>query len=164
MSVVDTLTFLQTPPIRPGLADIVDGTKTNSTPTVPPHLPNAAEFNQMAAQIAALSGMIPVAGFSVSFSAGTPGIIAFKTIRGDMVIGDFTVVDNGQGDTTIKWTAGKFPAAALLPTVSFNLDSTPGTWSITAASFSGGGFEGVRVRCQSDTGTMGDLPFTVLVY
>ena len=154
MSVSDTVTYQQTPPIRPGIADIRDGVKSNSTATVPPHMPNAAEHNQTAGLLEAHGQVVPMFVMSVEFSAGAPVAHSLGCARTDKVVGDFTLTDNGAGDTSITVAASTFPAAKTKPMASLNG---------TAAGFIAAdpATNGVRVRTWNSAGVATDLPFTV---
>jgi hypothetical protein len=118
--VTSTLTFQQVPPKRPGEADIINGTKTNVTATVPPHMPAAEEYMQIARLAAAFGRMIPLLRISLQYLAGVPSVHSFASVREDIVLGDFTVTDLGVGRTSIVWPAGKFPTANSRPMVSTN--------------------------------------------
>ena len=160
MAVQSTLSFEQTPPIRPGEADIIDGEKTNKTVAVPPNMPSAQEFMQMARQIVALAGMAPVAILSIEFTAGAPVIANFKSMRQDLLVGDFTLADNGAGDTSITWAAGKFPARIAKPVASLNIEGSAADHHISAYNIT----NGVRIRTNLGAGTGADDPFTVAVF
>jgi len=120
MTVLSTLTFERTPPIRPVESDILNGEKLNHPPsvTVPPGFPDAAEFMQIARQVLACSTMIPLATVDISISLGVPSVSNYRTVRviaDDIAIGDITVTDNGNGDTSIVFPAGKLTASSRQP-------------------------------------------------
>lgn len=154
MSVSNTVTFKQTPPIRPGIADIRDGEKANETGTVPPDMPNASEHNQSALLLEAYGQVAPLFVMSIEFSAGAPLVHSLGCIRTDKVSGDFTLTDNGAGDTSITFAAGTFPSAKAKPVAGLN-GSAAGF--VVADPIS----NGVRVRTFNSAAAAADLPFTV---
>lgn len=120
MTVSSTLTWDEDPPRRPALSDVTNGTKANRPGLVPNPVtqPTAEEDNQKSRQTAALGGIAPMAILYVTFPAGAPTIAAVKAMGTNVVIGDFTPVDNGAGDTTIHWTSSVLPPVWSAPTVS----------------------------------------------
>lgn len=167
MTVSNTPTWEQATPHRPGTSDLLNGTKTNKTASVDPKNPAAEEFNQLAAQVVALAGMIPLLRISVSFSAGAPVIVGLKTVRTDIVAGTNVLTDvtiartpagGGAGDITISWPASKFPASETRPIVSLNgINLTSRAPSAVLVT------NGVRVRTTASDATITDMDFTVEV-
>lgn len=151
------LTFEQTPVKRPGEADVLDGEKENATPTVPPHMPNAEEFMQMARQIVALAAMVPLLRMSVEFTGITPTIHSFACVRSDAVSGSFTLTRTGVGVVEITWGATFFPAPNTKPSANtnWNADGRADAVPIT---------NGVRIRTFDGAGAAADIPFTVAVH
>lgn len=156
MSVSPTVTYKQVPPKRPGEADIINGTKENATSTVPPHMPAAEEYMQMARQIAAMARTARLLRLTVDYTAGVPYLVELVCMRDDLVLGDFTVTDNGVGDVSITWPVDKLPASSTRPLPGIN-QATPGMISAVAIT------NGVHVRTQSNLAVDADIPFTVEV-
>lgn len=163
MAVANTLTWDLSTPRRAGIDDLRTGTKVNE-PGSPPtaDMPAAEEFNQDGAQLAALNKVSPSLIVSVTYSAGAPIIASFTSPGSKLVMGDFTLTDNGAGDTTIAWPANKIPDPIVSPCVSVN-GSTPGGASVQAPTTTS-----VRVRTISTpnggANVAADMPFTVTVY
>jgi len=163
MTISRTSTFRQTPPRRPGEGDVLAGTKENATPTVPPHMLSAEEFEQMARLVVALGTMVPLIRISIGFDGSTPLLDSFMTVREDIIAGDFTLVDHAAGDTEIRFLASKFPALRSRPMVSLNSEEpldyhfAPNAELTSPSS----GVTGVRVRTRSNAGTLVDTPYTV---
>lgn len=114
MSASSDLTWDQDPPKRPTIADLGGATKENH-PKYPPNAatdPTAEEFNQFAKQHAAVGKCQYLAKLHVQISGGDPSIVAVQAPGSNVEAGDFTIVDNGPGDTTIWWTTG---TGGLLP-------------------------------------------------
>ena len=154
----DTLTWDIDPPRRPSLDDVGGATLQDhaSKPPDKATMPYADQLNQWAEQIERLAAMIEGVGLSVTFAAGTPSVSQFVAMRTTTVIGDFTVDDNGTGDTTITWPANTFPPSVLGPIVSINSDSdalAPRAFLVA---------NGVRVKTKDSAGVAADLNFTVL--
>lgn len=59
---------------------------------------------------------------SVEIISGAPAVVAVSAPRTSVEIGDFTVTDNGVGDTTITWPARMFPQEVARPELSINED------------------------------------------
>lgn len=160
----NTLTYEQIPPIRPAIDDVGGGAKINDTVDPPDALtmPTAEDANQTARQLVALGTMTECARFTVAFAVGAPFIETFAVVRTDKVLGDFTIVDNGVGDTTIKWAAATFPAKNSEPHVSVNEDVDHRGAIAFMAVF--GADRGVRVKTRDGAGAPADRKFTVSVY
>lgn len=120
----NTLTFDDSPPRRPTIDDVGGGQKVNATAAPNPVTQATAEdFNQTTKQVVAYGKMIPLARLFVTFAAGVPSITTMHTPSEVLVIGDFTVTDNADGDTTISWVVTKMPARSGGPIVS-QIDDT----------------------------------------
>lgn len=113
MPTTDVLTYEQTPPRRPALSDLDGGTCADDTefPPDPNVGPSALAMNQRDKLMVGLCGITPAVVLEVHFSAGAPSIYYVGGMRTGLVAGDFTVVDNGDGDTSITHTGGKLPPA-----------------------------------------------------
>lgn len=166
MSVERTASFQQTTPRRPALADVLAGTKQNSTPTVPPTHPSAEEFHQMAGLLVALGRMTPLIRLSVDFTTGTPTIVSAVTVRDDVLIADFAAVDHADGDTEITWVTANFPGAISRPMAALNGEATANGSRAPFAVMTApsAGVTGVRVKTRDHTGALVDIPFTVEVF
>jgi hypothetical protein len=111
MASSNVLTYNQTPPHRPGIDELGGGAFEND-PDFPPHPttePAAEDFNQTTKQLVAQARMMAAVEFYVVFTAGVPAINTVVGLPDGLVAGDFTVVDNGAGDTSITHTGGKIP-------------------------------------------------------
>lgn len=155
-----TVTFQQTVPRRPALADILNGEKENvGGRAVPPHFPAAEEFMQMGALLAAYGRMVPLLRISVAIGDLSTAFVQFATtVRDDVLIGNIVLTQHGPGDVSLVWPAGKFPASSGLPVASTNRGTSAGR-SADAELIT----NGVRVR-TCDAAGAADLPFTVLVF
>jgi hypothetical protein len=144
-------------PRRPSLADVGGATLEDDTefPPNPAKHPYADQLNQWAMQIEAVGRTVESLVLSVEISGGTPALVAFTCPRDDMEIDDFTVTDNGTGDTTITWPADTFPPELTRPELTINQD-VGGIVGGTAVSVT----NGVRVRTYDGSGAE-DLHFTV---
>ena len=158
MAAAETLTWDLATPRRPSLDD-VGGAGLIDHATRPPiavRMITADAGNQWQEQIQRLAGMVPVASFSVRFSAGTPSIYKFVAMPTAPITGTFTVTDNGPGDTTISWPAGTFPTSALEPKASLNGGS--GVLAPVATMVTNG------VQVVTSDGLPVDAAFTVDVF
>jgi len=160
MSVSSTSTFEQTIPHRPGESDLLNGTKTNATPVVPPHMPAAEEFTQFARQLEQLAKMSPIIRISIAFSGSTPSINSVVCVRNDILSANFTVTDNGVGDTSITWPASTFPASNTQPMATLNGGAVGAHAAPDVVAIS----NGVRVRTFDVDTSAADVPFTVEVF
>ena len=159
MAAASTLTFDITPPRRPSLDDIGGATLVDDAAR-PPHkatMPYADQLNQCQLQIERLAAMTEVLTLTVTFAAGVPSVSQFTASRTTVVIGDFTVTDNGTGDTTITWPANTVTTSTGGPVPGLN-DTTVGG-GITASLVA----LGVRVLTWTGAATPADRDFTVTV-
>ncbi len=152
------LTWDIDPPRRPSLADLGNATLQDhaSKPPSKATMPYADQMNQWAKQEERLAAMTEACGISVTFSGSDPSVSQFIAMRTTTVIGDFTVTDNGTGDTTITWPANTFPTSALGPTASLNDTTVGGGYTVSLVA------NGVRVITWTGAATPADRPFTVL--
>lgn len=120
----NTLTYDDATPHRPGLAELGGGIKENhpAAARAPgPKQLRAEEFNQLSKQTEAFGRVVDLAKVTVKFTAGVPAVNNVKALGALVAIGDFTVIENGTGDTTLWWTTGvggKMPATSGGPVVS----------------------------------------------
>lgn len=157
MAASPTLTFDLATPRRPSLDDIGGAVATDhaSKPPTKGTMPYADAWNQMQRLCERLSAMSPVCGLSVTFSAGVPSVAQFTSMRTSVLIGAFTVTDNGTGDTTITWPANTFPTSTLGPIVGLN-DGHGTVFAVLVAN-------GVRVLSKNVANVSTDFNFTVEV-
>jgi len=162
MTAPDTLTWdlaaADGGPRRPSLEDVGGATHEDDAvfPPDPATMPYAAELNQWAMQVAAFGKVVPSLILSVEFAGGAPAVVVASSPRSSVALGDFTVTDNGTGDTTITWPANTFPPEVTRPEVSINQDIGEMVGAtVTAVA------NGVRVRTYRSAGAY-DLAFTVV--
>lgn len=155
------LTYDETPARRPGLDDVGGAQFEDEIGFEPigPDMPASDDFNQMSQTEIAHAKIMPTAGISVGFTAGTPSVRQATGPGVRIVPSTFTVTDNGPGDTTITWPAGTIPSSVLAPMATINEPSVSLGRSITAFYVS----NGVRVVTDA-AGAADDLAFTVLIY
>lgn len=143
-----TLTYEQDPPRRPTLDDLDGGQCENDAedPPVPGIDPDANAMNQRDKLIVGLAALTPAAWLHVTFSGGTPTKAACGGMRqggAALTLADFTVVDNGTGDTSITHAGGKLPPKTW-PPFAFVVGASAS--SIATESLT----TGARVRTPSD--------------
>ena len=97
-------------------------------------------------------------GISVTFSGGGPVVSQVTGGAAAAVIDTITPTDNGDGDTTLSWPAGTFPAHILQPAAFINAD----TDALAPRAFYVA--NGVRVKTKAPDGTPTDMAFTVHVF
>lgn len=163
----DTLTFDDDPPHRAAVSELGGGAKENSVqfPPDPVKHPTAEDFNQFTKQIAAFNRMTPLARLFVRITAGVPSVFAVQAAGSGIVVGDFTVVDNGAGDTTLWWTTGtggKLPAAVGVGGLCITEDVA--ITEARALLTSVGGNPAVRVKTFITGSVATDAHFTVEIY
>jgi hypothetical protein len=162
MPAVNTLTDKLSPPRRPGIDDVGGGAKINDA-EFPPDvqtMPTAEEDNQKSKQVVGIRAVLPVAILDVDFTAGTPSIIRAAVLNDAVVIGDFTLTDNGVGDTTIDWTAQTFPARVVDPVAMLRDTTTDSTVNCERVSSPN---PGARVRTET-AGTPADRNFQLWIF
>ena len=159
MAAATSLTFDITPPRRPSLDDIGGAVATDHATRAPTKatMPYADAWNQMQRQDERMAAMTEVVVLSITFAAGVPSVSQFTAMRTTTVIGDFTVTDNGTGDTTITWPANTVTTSTGGPMPGLN-DATVGG-GITASLVA----LGVRVLTWTGAATPADRNFTVTV-
>jgi hypothetical protein len=111
------LTYDQASPHRPTIAEFGGGAFQDDprSPPDPTAHPSAGMFNQATKQVVALAGMAPSLKIQVEFIAGVPKITQLVSLSTKITAATFltlggSIVDNGDGDTTIL-----FPPALLPP-------------------------------------------------
>lgn len=153
-----TITYKQSPPRRPTIGDL-DGGQLVDDPEFPPDPgdPSAGAANQRDMLLVAQQGMAEHTKLYITFSGGTPTKTGIRSLRDDLTTADFTVTDNGAGDTSITHTGGKLPADAWpaeSKVVGNSGDATDNVELIT---------NGWRVRTRVG-GTLADVPFVLKIF
>jgi hypothetical protein len=153
-------TYDQTPPKRPEEIDLLNGAKQNTTATVPPHMPAAEEYMQIARQAMAASRMAAVLRFRLPLAstAGVPIVDSFSSVRGDLGLGDLVTQDLGVGWTRITWPAGRLPPSISPPEAFVHNVSAPIFVGAIAVS------NGVEVRTWDAAGVAIDADVSLAVY
>lgn len=105
-------------PRRPSVVDAGGDQKRDDVefPPDPLEHPTAPGWNQKAKQITAIARVTPACKLAVGFDAGDPFISHAPAPSQNVARSTFSVTDNGDGDTTIEWPAGTFPAHSCPPT------------------------------------------------
>jgi hypothetical protein len=152
-------------PYLPGTADFGGDDLENDAdyPPIAGQTPDADGWNQFVKQLVSLGRTTAMAKIEIHFdvSTGTPFVFAVVAMGNAVTTASFTITDNGNGDTTIAWPAGTFPAALVAPTgltfLGGSGDAAPtqptGQVEVISAT-------SIRVRTR-DVGDRTDIPFTV---
>ena len=145
---------------RPGLSDIGGGAKEDDQeyPPDPVTMPTADDENQQEMILVGFGQVTSPVATSIEFAAGVPQFKYLNAIDYNLLAADFTIVDNGVGDTTIYTAAVNLPARFLDPTGTINENTAQGT--ICAVPYAAGANLGVRVYTYA-AGVAADLDFTV---
>lgn len=144
-------------PHRPSLAQLGGGAYQDEQDN-PPDLdtmPSAAMENANEKTLAGVARTCVVARFSIRFVAGAPVIGDLICADDTLLAGDFTVTDNGNGDTSITWPAGTFPTMAVQP-CGLVLNEWGAVFPSAEAIANG-----VRVKTLNSLGVGADTKFTV---
>ena len=108
------LTYDQSTWHRPGIDELGGGSQENVTlPRDPRTVPHADIFNQFVRQIVADATVAPSARIQVEFAASVPSVTAVVALNTSLVPADFTITDNGNGDTSL--TISKYVGETLRP-------------------------------------------------
>ncbi len=156
---------------RPSLDDL-GGAQWEDDLTDPPpqdgkHL-YANAVRQLWKQVHAVAKMAPLARMTIDFDTGSPFIDILQAPSGILSAGgalgaggSFTLVDNGVGDTTIRWELGVLPTTGCDPMITVNHDST-GTFSVEVHKEAAppAGYVGYQVRTKLNAGAL-DMRFTI---
>jgi hypothetical protein len=143
---------------RPSLDDLGGDQKLEDT-GAPPLAgdPRACEWNNFSRLHAAFARMLPAARVTVNFAAGAPFVETLLSMGTELAATDFTVTDNGTGDTTLTWAVGKLPSMSAQPTASCHVASRlASAWAPTGLS--------VRVATYDAGGIAQDSRVTVDIY
>lgn len=145
-------------PQRISIEDLGGDQKRNETGYTPGvHEPGADEWNNLVRMCSALDKMTPLAMITLD-GAASPAIIAVKSKRTTIAASDFTVTDNGVGDTTIGWADGLLAPQTLEPR-GYVHGTTPHVVSATAPTALS-----VRVVTTTHAGAAADVPVTVEIW
>jgi hypothetical protein len=114
MTLSSVLTYDQATWHRPGIDELGGGSQRNVTlPRDPRTVPHVDSFNQIAKQIVALATLAPSVRLEVYFFSGVPTLSQLAALNTSLVPADFTLTDNGNGDTSI--TIAKYVGETLCP-------------------------------------------------
>lgn len=153
---VNTVTYDQVPPIRPGVDDMGGAQKQNARrPPDPQRSVTAEDFNQLTKQIVEIAGVSPIAIVTVT-NAGTPVIASVSGMGG--AAGNpatFTVTDLGVGHTRITWPAASFPPRIARHTA--DLSATQGQIATVTI------LNGAEVYTEDSGGGADDFDFVLFV-
>lgn len=144
-------------PYRPGVNDVGGCAKLDDQnyPPDPITMPTAADFNEMGMLLVALCKVSGAALLYVS-NSGTPTITGLRAAGSLIQISDFTVTDNGPGDTTITCPSTKIVQPfACLP-------FTQKAGDYRASGRLNGLGNGVRVETRNNAGTLSDADFFLI--
>lgn len=170
-TIADENPFDADPARRPSLDD-VGGAVMADKPTAPPAQdgshPSAKMFNRLQELAASFGLVVPSVVMSVRFDGGEPvldNMIAPGTL---LQAADFTLIDNGDGDTIVRWFGTKLPTPALSPIATANDD---GTHTIGARLFLNydpdediGAHAVIVVTKVGTSGAAADVAFTLAIY
>jgi hypothetical protein len=161
----NTLTFDQTPPRRPTLADVGGGAKVNTSSRAPDPVRQATaeDFNQLSQQAAAAGRVMAVALLSVRISGGNHQLNKQSCAPSTTTLASFALIDHGVGDIEITWSNALFPPAQASPRA-YVTGATPAIIAAEATTNTTPNTYGVRVRTQNAAGAPVDVPFDVDVY
>lgn len=143
-------------PHRPGTEDVGydDLVDDAGEPPNPRTDPNAAAWNQRSKQLVGLAKVAASLKLTVTFSGGTPAVAKFSYPGTVLELADFTVVDNGTGDTTITWPENML-APSIVDPHGVTLNTAQGMGFAAAVT------NGVRVTTVNPSNAATDIGFTV---
>lgn len=147
------------PPRLPSVEDL-GGDAMIDDPGSPPGAgePSAAAWNNFVRLLAGAGRMLPTASITVYFPSGAPVIESVVAMRTTIAAADFTLTDNGTGDTTIEWAATVLPPQSR-PPKAYVCDTFPrviGAYAPTSLS--------VRVVTITDAAVASNTRFTVDIF
>lgn len=116
--------------------------------------PEAGAWNNLVRIAAASCRMLPLATVEISFAAGAPYVSGVTSMRTSIAAADFSLTDNGVGDTTIEWAATLLPPMTKAPKVYVNGTTVGASCASAPTALS------VQVVTEH-SGAAADLPFTV---
>ncbi len=108
------LTYDQEAWHRPGVDELGGGSHENVTKSRDPRtVPDADLSNQLVRQIVSQASLTPSVRLQVTFAAGVPSVSGLVALNTTLVAADFTLTDNGAGDTSLTLT--KYVGEQLRP-------------------------------------------------
>lgn len=159
MTAAATYPYDDNPPRLPSVEDLGGDAMIDDAGSPPgAGEPSAAAWNNFVRLLAASGRMLPTASIVVTFDAGAPVIESVVAMRTTIAAADFTLTDNGTGDTTIEWAATVLPSQSRRPK-SYVCHTTPHV--ICASSPTG---LSVQVETLTHAGVAADVPFTVDIF
>lgn len=145
-------------PQRISTEDLGGDQKINETGYAPGvDEPGADEWNNLVRMCSALDKMTPLAIVTLD-GAASPAITAVKAKRTTIAAADFTVTDNGAGDTTIEWAAALLAPQTMEPR-GYVHGTTPHVVCASAPTALS-----VRVVTTTHAGAAADVPVTVEIW
>lgn len=145
-------------PQRISTEDLGGDQKINETGYAPGvDEPGADEWNNLVRMCSALDKMTPLAIVTLD-GAASPAITAVKAKRTTIAAADFTVTDNGTGDTTLEWAATLL-APQTMPPRGYVHGTTPHVVCASAPTALS-----VRVVTTTHAGAAADVPVTVEIW
>lgn len=152
---------------RPDIEDVGGARLTELTGYEPSKSgadPYADMMNQWQHLLPAYGRVVPSVGISIRFSAGTPVIDVLDAAGSNIVAADFTITDNGDGNTSIQWASTLLPSPGRKPHLTLHgvgihsggailtLNATPGVHDVTV------------ITTVSASGAAANVPFTVDIH
>jgi hypothetical protein len=148
------ITYKQTPPRRPTLEDLHGGLLVDDTEYPPDNeCPRADGMNQGDALHVAAHNMLDAFELYITFSGAAPVKTALRSLRDDLELTDFTLVDGGTGITEITHTGGLLPADPW-PATAYCVGTGDSTAIVEAIT------NGWRVRTRTG-GSLADVAFVL---
>jgi hypothetical protein len=121
-------------------------------------MPYAAMLNQGQKQAVATGAIVASARLTIDFDAGVPFVAALMCPSRTLVAADFALTDNGAGDVTIAWPAGRLPPIVCDPMGNCNAGVVGTTFDAEVVS-------GTSVRVRVGTGAVAaDHRFTIALH
>lgn len=145
---------------RPTIADLGGADFLDDDDYPPPRdgsEPYATEYNQSKKQVRAVASVSPSAILTIDFAAGVPFIDKLMAPSSVLTAADFTLIDDGVGQTRIQWAAGTLPEIVCDPIAS---TSAPSGVHTVNASVSGP----TEITILTFTGGYADVRFTIAIY
>lgn len=123
-------------------------------------MPYADMVNRLLEAAVSACSMAPSVRVTVRFSAGAPQVDSFTAPRTTLRTEDIKLVDNGDGDVTVRVDSTLIPTKRGEPTATVHAGTEP---TIKAEEYTASGWRGARVYTK-DGGTPTDLKFTVEIH
>jgi hypothetical protein len=145
---------------RPTIADLGGADFVDDDDYPPPRdgsEPYATEYNATKKTVAAVARVVPNAILTIDFDGGAPFIDKLMAASTNLTAADFTLVDDGVGQTRIQWAAGTLPEIVCDPIAS---SGAPSGTHIVNVSVTGP----TELSVHTFTGVYADIRFTVAIY